>query len=400
LIGLRQLFVRWRSKAPQFGFLAVAITAFAFALLAVLGASYLTYQLKIGRSEGGARQAVSGSDQAGRASFDFPRSDYRQSRFPRATRPLIGVNYTNYTFPGCDGTKTGILKTLHEPGVAEKVHNELLAMRRNGIATIRTIVWNITDASVRVTGENPLISSAGGTLKEPYRTNVAQYFAEVKRFGFKRLTISFSPQGKNNPILAGYDPVKFNENWGFIKTVRSLLERYGPPDTRIDLLNEGAPSNYMPGNLINQLASYIGGMYRRYVRTFGSRDVTVSLVAPRKPADLGLRLQNLLNIFKSRRLPQPRWYDVHIGYTPAQAFHGLADSDSVLSRNRLRRRLVVGETAYDDPAVARAIRSFIRHRSRRVDEVSPWYIRRERGCRISPPYDSSAYRRELAPTGG
>ena len=230
-------------------------------------------------------------------------------------------------------------------------------MRSNGITAIRTIIWNITDASQQTSGT---ISSAGGELREPYRTNLVRYFTEIKKFGFRRLTIAFSPQGTNNPILPTYDPAKFDENWHFIKAVRSLLKRYGPADTRIDLLNEGAPSSYMPTALRQQLESYVGEMYDRYDAAFGSRDVTVSLVAPRKPADMGARLQNLIDILRANGLPQPRWYDVHIGYTAAKAAHGIRDSDRVLTRNHRRQPLVIGETAYDDPTVAGAIKRFIR----------------------------------------
>jgi hypothetical protein len=175
-----------------------------------------------------------------------------------------------------------------------------------------------------------------------------------------------------------------------------LLKRYGPTDSRIDLLNEGAPSNYMPTRLIQQLRSYLGRMYERYTRAFGARDVSISLVAPRTPADAGSRLQNLINILKSNGLREPRWFDVHIGYTPGEATHGLVDSDLVLRNNHLRQPLVIGETAYDDDAIAKAIRSFIQSGTRPIDEVSPWYLLRENGCRLSPPYDSQAYRTELA----
>jgi hypothetical protein len=363
----------------------------SIACIAVIGAvSYVTVSYVRGgapiRNSGDASDRISPSAR-------FPAEDYEQSHFPRkGTRPLIGVNYTHHEFPNCDPTGTGILKTLHEEGVFEKVHRQLSTMRSNGITAIRTIIWNITDASQQTTGT---ISSAGGEVREPYQTNLVRYLTEIKKFGFRRLTIAFSPQGTNNPILPAYDPAKFDENWNFIKVVRSLLKRHGPAETRIDLLNEGAPSRYMPTALRQQLESYVGQMYERYDAAFGSRDVTVSLVAPRKPADMGARLQNLINILRVNGLPQPRWYDVHIGYTSEKAKHGLRDSDFVLSRNRRRQPLVIGETAYNDRPVARSISEFIQRASRRIEEVSPWYIQRERGCRLSPPYDSRAYRTAL-----
>jgi hypothetical protein len=155
---------------------------------------------------------------------EFPSSDYAQNRFPTTTgRPLLGVNYTHHGFRDCSFNGTGILRTYSNPGVAEKVHSQLYRMRKAGIATIRTIVWHMTDAAAQTWGP---VSSAGGRLGEPYRTNLIRYLTEIRRFGFARLTISLGPQQSQNPLLLAYDPRSFAENWRFIKTIRGLLKRY------------------------------------------------------------------------------------------------------------------------------------------------------------------------------
>jgi hypothetical protein len=386
---LKQVLRQLRSRGSKWALVAFAITASVACVAAIAAVSYVTATYVNRGSDGSAGEV----DTTPGPRVEFPAGDYRQRGLPRPDRgPQVGMNYTHYAFPNCDPSGTGILATLHEPGVAEKVHAQLLAMRRRGITTLRTIVWNITDASEQDTGT---VSSAGGRVHEPYRTNLIRYLVEVRRFGFRRLTLAFSPQGRNNPVLPGYDPARFEENWRFIREVRALLKRHGPADTRIDLQNEGAPSDYMPAALKDQLERYLGDMYGRYAAEFGTRDVTVSLVAPRRAADLGNRLQNLIDIVRETGMPQPRWYDVHIGYTGPRAAQGLRNSDRVLTRNRRSQPLVVGETAYDDPSVAAAIERFLERRSRRIEEVSPWYIREERGCRISPPYEVRAYRKAL-----
>jgi hypothetical protein len=326
----------------------------------------------------------------------FPQSDYAQRRFPRpAGRPLIGVNYTHYAFPNCTFHQTYILSSYQQPKVAKRVHSQLFQMRKAGLRTIRTIIWHLTDASNQEWGP---ISSAGGRLREPYRTNLMHYLREIRRFGFARFTVAFGPRGTNNPLRTRYDSAKFHENWRFIKTVRSLVKRYGPAETRIDLFSEGAPNEtptrYEP--VPQQTADYLRRMYRLYVSRFGNRDVSVSVIAPLYPGDMTNRLGNLIRILQSSRARLPRWYDVHIGFNPVGASHALRQTEAVLRMHRQRQRLVIGDAGYDNPGIAKAIEGFLQKTSRPIEEVSPWYTRTRLGCQVPPPYTPGAYGRELA----
>jgi hypothetical protein len=345
---------------------------------------------------GGGNARLPGTGDGKRASPPrFPASDYRQSQFPRPSgQPLIGVNYTHYAFHQCDFAGTGILAYYQEPGVAQRVHAQLFQMRKAGVATIRTVIWHMTDATGQYWGPIP---SAGGKLREPYRTNLIRYLTEIRKFGFARFTVSFVPQQTNNPLLRIYEPAKFRENWRFIKVVRALVKRYGPADTRIDLLSEGAPSEVpTPWSPVpRQTSRYLRTIYRLYVRRFGNRDVTVSAIAS-EPTGVADRLRNLVHILQSAREPLPRWYDVHIPYYAAGASNALQQIDSVLNADRQDQSLVIGETAYDNPGVATSIRNFLQNSSRRIDEISPWYLRRLKGCQVPPPYKPGAYGSEFA----
>ena len=241
---------------------------------------------------GGNKESVRDPGSSTPSALRFPASDYRQSQFPRLDRrpPLIGANYTHYVFRNCTFYDTDILTSYQRPGVAEKVHAELFQMRKAGIATIRTVIWHTTDATPYRWG---VISSAGGKIHEPNRMNLIRYLQEVKKFGFARFTLVFGPKYSNDPLLSSYKPSKFRENWRFIRAVRSLVKRYGPAETRIDLSSEGAPNEtpttYEP--VPKQTGRYLRGLYRLYVRRFGNRDVTISTTASMNPAGPTNRVQ-------------------------------------------------------------------------------------------------------------
>jgi len=164
------------------------------------------------------------------------------------------------------------------------------------VASIRTIIWHLTNANGQRWGPIP---SPGGRLEEPYRTSLIRYVTEIRRFGFARLTVSFAPQQTNNPLLPMYEPSKFRENWRFIETVRALVKRYGPRDTRIDLLNEGAPTRRRANGrrVPRQTANYLRTLYRLYVGRFGNRDVSISAIS----WDMTNRVRNLVRILDSTR---------------------------------------------------------------------------------------------------
>jgi hypothetical protein len=374
-----------RRKLSPAGLLAVAIVATAayLAVVVLLGGSL--------HSGGGGEAARQTPERP-----SFPASDYDQSRFPKlGARPLLGMSYTHYALPLCRyAGPERIFASYHRPGVARKVHSQLYQMRKAGFASIRTNVWYMTDPTGVHWGP---VSSAGGRLREPYRTNLIRLATEIRRFGFRRLTVLFAPVNENNPRLGVYKLAKFQENWRFIRSVRALVKRYGPADTKFDLLAEGAPSEaptpWTP--LPQQTADYIRKMYRLYVERFGNRDITVSTVF----ANIVSRLRNLVRILKSSGEAMPPYYDIRLGYEPpsaATAFRTLREVDAVLGENGQHQPIVIGETAYHNRPVAMAISRFLAQSSRRIDEISQWYLRdKTRGCQISPPYKPGAYGREF-----
>lgn len=318
----------------------------------------------------------------------FPDSDYASVRAPPRGALLVGTNYTHHSFEGCEASGTGILATYHEPGVASTVHGQLASMRRAGISSLRLIVWHMTDTPGQRWG---VVPSRGGRLAEPYRGNLVAYLREVRRFGFARLTISFSPQSTNDPRKEVWNSGSYKENWGFIRDVRSLAKRFGPADVRYDLMNEGAPSDHAPEARRRRMSHYLERLYAAYVDAFGARDVTISVIAPRGPGDGGDRLGNLIDLLDDVGTPLPRWFEIHLNHDPAGVAHGLRYADSLLTARGLGQPLTIGETSYDDPAVAAAIRAYLTPTARPLAELVQWYRRVGAACDVSPPFRADWY---------
>lgn len=318
----------------------------------------------------------------------FPPADYRGFPDVPLTGLLVGTNYTHYAFPHCSWHGTNIIRSFQRNVVREIVHDQLSAMRRGSVTSLRIILWHMTEPGPNDWGPVP---SLGGALGAPYRRNLQEYLTEIRRFGFRRLTVSFGPQWTNNPVARRYDPSKFEENWSFLRDVRAIIKQYGPRETRFDLINEGAPSDYLNPKLRRQMSLYISRMYSRYVRAFGNRDVVVSVIGPESVFDHGNRLQNLINIIASTRSGQPHWFEIHLNDTGRDVLHGLEVTDEILSANGLDQRIVIGEAAYNDAPTASAIATFMRSSSR-VEEILQWFSRANASCNESPPYSVTAYR--------
>ncbi|HEU5280225.1 MAG TPA: hypothetical protein VFU26_15150 [Gaiellaceae bacterium] len=314
--------------------------------------------------------------------------------------PLIGAAFSRWGVAGCDTYGMGILATYNQAGIRRRVRLQLAAMHAAGLSSLRLMIWH----SVH---DDPfgMVSSQSGRLDEPYRTNLVRYLTDVREAGFDSLTVDFAPQGPNDPIGTPenlYEPSLFEQNWSFIKDVRPLVKTYGPTLTRIDLLSEGAPSDYWPYK--GQMMAYVTEMYRRYADAFGTDDVVVSAIAPPDPyADItqpegGHRLQNLIDALRASGRDLPAAFSVHVstwwGPSAAHTLYALRQEDATLTANGLSQPLIVGETIYNDPELAGAIAEFRRTSSRPILEVQEWPLERGSSCRdfsVAPPFIADAY---------
>lgn len=307
-----------------------------------------------------------------------------------APAPLIGANYSHFKNENCSLDDTGIIRHYDVPGVRQRVKAQLLAMRSAGIETLRLLLWHMTDVGSHRWG---VVSSSGGRLSEPERSNLIRYLRDVRSAGYAQLTVSFGPMWTNSPFGQPqyvYEPSKLEENWSFIQNVRPLLKLHGPPSTRIDLINEAPPSDYTPPNQQPGLRGYIAELYSRYVKAYGNEDVLISTIAKGDPS----RLEHLVQILLGTGQPLPRWFEIHPSYTAAEALRDLRAADATLAARGLSQPFVIGEEAYDNESVAQAIAEFTRTSTRLVAEVVEWPLSADQPCdniSVSPPYRADGY---------
>jgi hypothetical protein len=308
-----------------------------------------------------------------------------QTQSAADVQPLIGANYSHKGLAGCDFNNEGIIAngTFTRP----LVKRQLAAMRAAGIETLRLFVWHMHDASNQFWG---VVTSAGSQLGEAEQRNLVNYATDVRLAGFKQLTVVFGPMWTNDPIGFPdnrYDPSLFQENWDFVKYVRQLVKQYGPTSTHFDLLNEGAPSDYLATKA--QLEAYLARLYSNYVDTFGNQDVTVSSIVA---ANDQSRIRNLIDTLRATGRPLPTWFELH-AYS-GRLLEDLRATDATLTAKGLTQPITIGETHYNDADAAKGVKDFTSSSPRRFAEVIEWPLRRDSGCRdisVAPPYKADAF---------
>jgi hypothetical protein len=318
--------------------------------------------------------------------------------------PSIGMNYTHAAItPYCslDGARSPIVLTYHEPGVRRVVRAQLAAMRAAGMQTISMLLWNMTNPGTHRWG---VVSSAGGVLREPHRSNLIRFTRDVRDAGFQRLTVHFSPQWTNDPvgqygptglIQDVWEPAKLDENWGFIRNARTLVKQHGPADTRFDIASGFPPSPFQPAFIIDRLKTYMAEMWTRYVAEFGKSDATISVIGNGPETATADRLHNLIEALSLTGVGLPEWFEIYADPGSPSAFLHLTAFDRALSARGLQQPIVIGDAAYESAAVAADIARFISSSPRPVLEVYQSWQATNGAC-FAAPYRGDAYRAALS----
>jgi hypothetical protein len=294
----------------------------------------------------------------------------------------LGANYTHWELgEACVMSGHGIIATYDQPGIRDLVRSQLASMQISRITSLRTIIWHMHE--VKPWHDWGVIPSKRG-LVNPYKTNLSRFIDDVKAFGVTHLTIAMGPMWANDPGTNVYNPSLLDENWRMIQDVRMIVKARGPADTKMDLCSECAPTVYQPGYA--NLMTYLPEIWKRYVSRYGTSDASISFVSPWASGGATDRLPNLIQIFGKR---QPAYFEMHLGAPTAQlARSDLQYVDDVLTQSHLSQPFNIGETYYEDSAIADGIRLY--SGAHRIVELMEWPITSDGTC-VSPPYTVNVY---------
>ena len=177
-------------------------------------------------------------------------------------------------------------------------------------------------------------------------------------------------------------------------TSERRANRHGTRGIRIDVINEGGQSDYLPEGVVDQRNAYVKRMCGAYVRTYGRADVTVSVIAPRHPSDEGNRLQNLIHAFAAsgyRNRDGSRSVSITGGGTRSTRFARATAccGQTALSSSRSSSERLPTTTA------ASPARSTGSHARRNAWKKSSSGSRRRGRCNASPAYSVEELQHEL-----
>ena len=158
---------------------------------------------------------------------------------------LLGANSIEYaggTPPNCFGPS--VLYDYGNAAIRHTIQQQLAAMAASQRDGIDPRLPRLRQQHLR---EPLLRSGAVRSTRGTIQNDLTNYLSDIRAAGFRRVTLAFDPRYSADPghRFGPYDPATFDASWGLIRDARPLLKQSGPSDTRVDVLNEGAP--FLPG---------------------------------------------------------------------------------------------------------------------------------------------------------
>lgn len=299
---------------------------------------------------------------------------------------LVGTNYTHQSFSGCGFEGTPLLLRYHSSEVRSAALEHLVLMRRRGVESLRLILWHMDDVGGHTWG---VVASPGGKLSAQISRNLRQLIEDINAMGYLRFTVAFGPQWTNNPRHPDHTPAHARGNLRLIESVMTIAEASELP-IRFDLLNEGAPARSFDRRTYRRVASYIADVWEFAARRMDPSRFTVSVIAPRSEPETGQRrLASLLEILDQRDFPAATWVEIHVHGSASEVEFALTHVDEVLDARGVPTEVTLGETVYNDRAVAAVLVEMQTEMA--LSEVLQWFSRPPRHCNVDPPYQIDAY---------
>ncbi|WP_432119784.1 hypothetical protein [Streptomyces sp. bgisy032] len=290
-----------------------------------------------------------------------------------------GSNYfTHQVDADCEREPYGVVNSYDKaPDVIER---QVTQMARAGQKRLRIPVYHH-----RGQDSGTVMDSTGGRLDAANVRNLSALLRTVKSAGFEAVEVGFFPQDANDPTgWAAFDQGLYEENWGIVRQVRSVVARSGLAYT-LDLLNEGAPP---AGERV--WLRYAKTLWQDYRRSFGVAD-TVGFS---------------MTVWIAGRVPQlpevygdspPPVLEIHLYGQPGEngdEYQQFMAADEALDEIGYRQPVIVGETYYDDAVAADGIRRAVADARRPVLHLTQWPILRRAKCPaadVAPPVAYDAY---------
>ena len=289
-----------------------------------------------------------------------------------------GSNYAWYRLdPNCVRSPYGVIPNYDT--ATPEIDQQLESMFRNGQRRLRIPIYHGRGIAG---GTN--MESKGGDLTPQNRENLRRLLATIRRIGFSEIIVGFFPQGWNNPARwTRFEPDIYEENWQIIANLRPLIIaaqiRY-----HIDLANEASPGPRQPIVL-----EYCQRLWNRYAAAYGTRDTVGFSIIP--GAD---RLQLVSAVYGNSPFGNhgpPRVLDLHFYKDPGARF---LDAHKVLQAAGYHQPWILGESYYNDPSEAQALRQAILTTHQKVLFLLQWPLAADAACRdvsLTPPLDFSNY---------
>lgn len=336
--------------------------------------------------------------------------------FSAGEHPLFGVYHGYYQMSPLIGSDyisqligNGVLAKYDLPEVRDLVVKQLRQMKNNGVEVIRInlIVWNIIADPEMFAGQNPhdgwgWVPADDQRILEPYRTNIKNYVSDVKAAGIEKLMVSYGAHYPNKQTAVS----RAQRDFPMLVDILDLIRQYGPIDIKVDLYGEGSPFSLYDQERKNWMIEYCSEILRLYYEFYNRSDAVVSFIINNMTMPyIHEDLEILLTIYRNASLINPPWiqFSLYPGINfgdpiEENTFLSLKILDSELrSANLPITPLIIAETYYDSPEVAKGIARFREISDRPILWLIQWPILTDNITAPAPPYNVDAYRSFLEP---
>jgi hypothetical protein len=308
------------------------------------------------------------------------------------------VNYNNSTiisYSGCPNPERGGIT------VQACVQQEMGAMYDSGMRRMRITIpffrggaggGNCPGSGTIDGNFNSSYVSGGGFSPQCIQNLITFLQNNFSSARWQEVEIGFFPGVNNDPGTWGDNISPYSsyvaENWAVIQQVRAAVIASGITNYHLDLGNENAPPDNLPGqNGFYAMYQYVQTILQNYVNAYGSLNDTVGFSVACDPVGCGGRTANMLTIMAGLGA-YPPLYDVHIyDNPPISSAYSLALN--AFNARGQSQQWIIGEASYNDASEAATLQS-LDSGNQRIKYLTEWPLDTS-GVMNNPPFSNSNY---------